>query len=202
MDLDGGSASVPQDAPESSTTSGPSTDPPQKTGQATSGKDSDTTGQAPKDTAHAASKPSETGRVSASTLCQSTSEFPPETAYAATPTIYEALRNLRSWPGKGQAQKIRRLVRYLVEDRGERPNIFLYEALVTANWDPATGSADEVAEIYREMRTAGIQPSQAWYHSALRVCLEEARLGLENATDLAASCLQFIRTTSPGRRTC
>ncbi|EAQ88089.1 hypothetical protein CHGG_04708 [Chaetomium globosum CBS 148.51] len=116
-----------------------------------------------------ASKPSDTSRVSASTLCQSTSTFPPETVYATTPTIYEALRNLRSWPHQGQAQKIRRLVKYLVENRGERPNVFLYEALVAANWDPATGSADELAEIYKEMRTANIQPSQAWYHSALRL---------------------------------
>ncbi|KAH6856613.1 hypothetical protein B0I37DRAFT_367935 [Chaetomium sp. MPI-CAGE-AT-0009] len=108
-------------------------------------------------------------KIHASTLCESTSDFPPETTEAATPTIYEALRSLRNWPGKGQAQKIRRLVKYLVEDRGERPNVFLYEALVTANWDPATGSADEVLEMYKEMRSAGIQPSQGWYHSALRL---------------------------------
>ncbi|KAK3294846.1 uncharacterized protein B0H64DRAFT_196528 [Chaetomium fimeti] len=164
----GDSIVVPQEDAQS-TASPKSTDPPQAADQAPAQKENDTTAQAPEETADPASKPSETDRVSASTLCRSTSDFPPETADAPTPAIYEALRSLRSWPGKGQAQKIRRLVKYLVEDRGERPNVFLYEALVTANWDPVTGSADELVDIYKEMRTAGIQPSQGWYHSALRL---------------------------------
>lgn len=122
-------------------------------------------------TATLASQPLEkTGTTSADTLCRSKLDFPPETAGTPTPVIYEALRNLRGW--EGQSNKIRRLVRYLVEERGERPNVFLYEALVTANWDTATGSANELAEIYKEMRTAGIQPSPGWYHSALKVGLE------------------------------
>ncbi|AEO55301.1 hypothetical protein MYCTH_2298988 [Thermothelomyces thermophilus ATCC 42464] len=111
--------------------------------------------------------PGKTGLTSADALCRSKSDLPPETAGAPTPVIYEALRSLRGLEGQGN--KIRRLVRYLVEERGERPNVFLYEALVTANWDTATGSANELAEIYKEMRTAGIQPSPGWYHSALRL---------------------------------
>ncbi|KAL2200520.1 hypothetical protein P885DRAFT_66196 [Corynascus similis CBS 632.67] len=113
------------------------------------------------------SPPPETSLTSADTLCHSELDFPPETADAPTPAIYEALRVLRS--REGQSNKIRRLVKYLVEERGERPNVFLYEALVTANWDTATGSANELAEIYKEMRAAGIEPSPGWYHSALRL---------------------------------
>lgn len=122
-------------------------------------------------------------------------DFPPETADAPTPAIYEALRVLRS--REGQSNKIRRLVKYLVEERGERPNVFLYEALVTANWDTATGSANELAEIYKEMRAAGIEPSPGWYHSALRVGLKGENPGVANVGWLteADSCSQFTRIT-------
>ncbi|KAK4039051.1 hypothetical protein C8A01DRAFT_16949 [Parachaetomium inaequale] len=105
--------------------------------------------------------------VSATTLCESKSTLPPETASAATPVIYDALRKLRD--GTDQAPKIRRLVRYLVEERGERPNVFMYEALLTANWDTATGSAGDMWEIYKEMRDRGLYPSPGWYHSALKL---------------------------------
>ncbi|KAK3390894.1 hypothetical protein B0H63DRAFT_125371 [Podospora didyma] len=87
-------------------------------------------------------------------------------ATATTPVIYETLRELRH--RQGQRAKIRHFVQYLIDDRGERPNIFLYEALVTANWD-ITGSADELAFILREMANAEMEPSKSIYHSALRL---------------------------------
>jgi hypothetical protein len=93
--------------------------------------------------------------------------FPPETPSATAPVVYEALRSLRGWEGQGP--KIRRLVRHMVEDRGVPPNVFLYEALVTANWDTTTGSASDLAEIYKEMRDGDRYPTPGWYHSALRV---------------------------------
>lgn len=92
-----------------------------------------------------------------------------------TPVLYEALRTLRNHHGQGS--KIRQLVEYLVTERGEQPNVFLYEALVTANWDTATGSAGELVDIMKEMRTAGLKPSPGFYHSALRVRLESRRKG-------------------------
>ena len=92
---------------------------------------------------------------------------------ATTPAIYEGLRRLRE--KTGQASEIRCVVKYLVEERGERPNVFLYEALVTANWDTTTGNAAALLEIMREMRTAGMGFSSGFYHSALRVCLGNPR---------------------------
>jgi hypothetical protein len=81
--------------------------------------------------------------------------FPPETPSATAPVVYEALRSLRGWEGQGP--KIRRLVRHMVEDRG------------VPNWDTTTGSASDLAEIYKEMRDGDRYPTPGWYHSALRV---------------------------------
>ena len=95
---------------------------------------------------------------------------------ATTPAIYEGLRHLREKTGKGN--EIRRVVKYLVEERKERPNVFLYEALVTANWDTTTGNAAALSEIMKEMRTGGMGFSSGFYHSALRVCLDACAVRL------------------------
>ncbi|KAL2159960.1 hypothetical protein VTH06DRAFT_2093 [Thermothelomyces fergusii] len=149
------------------------------------------------ETATLASRPlAEAGTTSADALCQSPLDLPPQTAGTPTPVIYEVLRRLRGL--EGQSNKIRRLVRYLVEERGERPNAFLYEALVTANWDTATGSANELAEIYKEMRTAGIQPSPGWYHSALRLLAIHPDYLIRNAF-LARMKAQGIELSDEGK---
>lgn len=96
--------------------------------------------------------------------------LPGKALRAKTPVIYEALRAMRSGR-KALGPRIRALVEYLVKVRGERPNLFLYEALVTANWDPTTGSAGELSAIMREMKKEGIEMSQGFYHCALKVGL-------------------------------
>ncbi|KAK4134316.1 hypothetical protein BT67DRAFT_403395 [Trichocladium antarcticum] len=105
--------------------------------------------------------------VTATDLIRSKSQFPNTIHNAPTPVIYEALRGLRT--RKDQGEKIRGFVDYLVRGRGERPNLFLYEALVTANWDTTTGSAAELKAMVYEMKGAGIEASQGFYHSALRL---------------------------------
>ncbi|KAK3906286.1 hypothetical protein C8A05DRAFT_29851 [Staphylotrichum tortipilum] len=86
---------------------------------------------------------------------------------ASTSTVYEKLRHLRSSPGNGGLMRL--LVKYLVKERGESPNVFLYEALVVANWDTTEGSAGELAAILKEMKTAGMERSPGFYHSALKL---------------------------------
>ncbi len=93
--------------------------------------------------------------------------IPDWVAEASTSTIYEKLRQMRSSPENGSL--IRALVKYLVTQRGESPNVFLYEALVIANWDTSEGSARELAAILEEMKTGGVEKSPGFYHSALRV---------------------------------
>lgn len=119
---------------------------------------------------HTRSHGQDTGaaEVTAEHLSKQRSDFPPDTLAADTRVIYEALRLMRGNPG--DAKKIRALVRYLVEERGERPNAFLYEALAVANWDPHTGSAGELVAMMREMKELGILPTVGFNQAALRVC--------------------------------
>ncbi|KAL2262592.1 hypothetical protein VTK26DRAFT_807 [Humicola hyalothermophila] len=98
----------------------------------------------------------------------SSTPFPAKTLRAKTSVIYEALRAMRGGR-KALAPRIRSLVEYLVRTRGERPNLLLYEALVTANWDPTTGSAGELSAILKEMKKEGIEPSEGFYHCALKL---------------------------------
>jgi hypothetical protein len=62
---------------------------------------------------------------------------------------------------------LRALVKYLVEQRSQTPNAFLYEALIVSNWDPL-GSAEEVRHILDEMRHLGVSTTSTLYHAALR----------------------------------
>jgi hypothetical protein len=62
---------------------------------------------------------------------------------------------------------LRALVKYLVDHRSQTPNAFLYEALITTNWETA-GSANEVRQILNEMRDLGVATTSSLYHSALR----------------------------------
>ena len=65
--------------------------------------------------------------------------------------------------------RIRDVVRLLVEERGQKPNLRLYDALLLANTDNQYGSAAEVARILDEIAVEGLTPDSATYHAALRV---------------------------------
>jgi len=62
---------------------------------------------------------------------------------------------------------LRALVKYLIKQRSQTPNAFLYEALIASNWEPA-GSAKEVRDILNEMRDLGVATTSSLYHTALR----------------------------------
>jgi hypothetical protein len=84
---------------------------------------------------------------------------------APTPVIYETLRLLQ---GKiGSRNRLRAFVKYLVAQRDQKPNGFLYEALIASNCDPA-GSAREVRDILGEMTRLGIEPTASLYRVALK----------------------------------
>ena len=108
---------------------------------------------------------------------------------APTPTIYEALRALQGVSGKRDT--IRALVRYLVQYRDEKPNTFLYEALMVSNWDVA-GSAEEVKDLLTEMRLEGIEGSASFYHAVLRVCLVQEKGALSSKLFNVNSLLQAL----------
>lgn len=79
-------------------------------------------------------------------------------------SAYQELRKLK----RNYAQ-IQDLVKALVKDRGQKPNLRLYDALLLANTDNQYGSAGEVARILDEIAVEGLTPDSATYHAALRV---------------------------------
>ena len=81
-------------------------------------------------------------------------------------TVYHKLRQIAL---VGNYPVTQACVNILVKERGERPNLRMYEALLLANADHANGSASEVVRILGEMEKVGIKPDAATYHAILRV---------------------------------
>ena len=83
--------------------------------------------------------------------------------------IQSAYQELRRSAPKGNYAHIQDFVKTLVKERGQKPNLRLYDALLLANTDNAYGSAGEVARILDEITVEGLIPDSATYHAALRV---------------------------------
>ncbi len=81
--------------------------------------------------------------------------------------LHESLRHLGT--EDGAYKKIADLVEYLVKERGEKPNLLYYDALIRANSDASKGSADVVAKLFREAREQGVVPDSGFYNSVLQV---------------------------------
>ena len=84
-----------------------------------------------------------------------------------------AYQNLRQIALGANYRHTQEYVRILVEERGEKPNLRLYEALLLANADHEHGSAFEVARILEEIKNEGLTPDSATYHAILRVYNEQ-----------------------------
>lgn len=83
--------------------------------------------------------------------------------------ITSAYQELRRATLNGRYAHIRDMVRILVRERGQKPNLKLYDALLLANTDSQNGSAGEVARILDEIAMEGLVPDSATYHAALKV---------------------------------
>ena len=80
-----------------------------------------------------------------------------------------AYQNLRQIALGANYRQTQECVRILAEERGEKPNLRLYDALLLANADHEHGSASEVARILEEIKNEGLTPDSATYHAILRV---------------------------------
>lgn len=94
--------------------------------------------------------------------------------------IPSAYQELRLKVVKGVYEHIRNCVEILVKERGQKPNLRLYDALLLANTDPQHGSAGEVARILDEVAVEGLTPDSTTYHTVLRVrdCARGVRYAL------------------------
>jgi len=83
--------------------------------------------------------------------------------------IRTAYQTLRQTALGGRYSQTQACANILVKERGEKPNLRLYDALLLANADPEYGSASEVARLLEELAGEGLTPDSATFHAALRV---------------------------------
>ena len=81
--------------------------------------------------------------------------------------LHETLRALRT--EEGSFKKVSELVMHLVKERGDKPGLLHYDALIRANADAKYGSAGVVADLLKDMEMDGISPDAGLYHSVLQV---------------------------------
>ena len=80
-----------------------------------------------------------------------------------------AFQTLRRTALEGDYAQTEAYVRILLKERGERPNLRLYDALLLAQADHEKGSAQETARLLDELASEGLTPDSGTYHAALRV---------------------------------
>ncbi|KFZ22906.1 hypothetical protein V502_02619 [Pseudogymnoascus sp. VKM F-4520 (FW-2644)] len=98
---------------------------------------------------------------------ESSSKAPPVETWGALSIeeLHDVLRTVRD--ESGSYQKTIDLVQYLIRDRGERPNVRHFDALIRANADAERGSAEEVEGLLKEMDKQGIIGDSGLYHGVL-----------------------------------
>ncbi|KAI9663081.1 MAG: hypothetical protein M1821_008129 [Bathelium mastoideum] len=84
----------------------------------------------------------------------------------STQDLYNELRKSAS---RGVWTKTHSIIEILTRDRHELPNLQLFAAKILVNVDDHMGSAVEVAEILRELRSENLQPDAGLCHDILRV---------------------------------
>lgn len=89
-----------------------------------------------------------------------------ESRQAGIDALYEELHTSNR---KGKHDWVHSMIRRLVEQHHQEPNLRLYESLILSNTDPKSGSITAVEEILEEMGHEGIVPDSATYHAILKV---------------------------------
>jgi len=78
---------------------------------------------------------------------------------------------------RGAYHRIVELVELLIREKGEKPALIHYDALIRANVDAEFGSAEVVKDILVEMKQEGIAVDSGLYHGVLQVCGHRERFG-------------------------
>jgi hypothetical protein len=81
--------------------------------------------------------------------------------------LHERLRQIGSQ--EGAYHRIADLVEYLIKERGEKPALIHYDALIRANADAENGSAEVVERLLKEMKEEGVGADSGLYHGVLQV---------------------------------
>ena len=70
----------------------------------------------------------------------------------------------------GDLEWVRHLVRLLLHERGEQPDVRHYYALLIANADAKLGSVEEAKGLLQDMENSQIPIDSSVYHAMLKVC--------------------------------
>ena len=103
-----------------------------------------------------------------------TSSLPLEKPFASfssvddVPIVYLHARLRQITFEEGAYQRIADLVDYLIKERGEKPALIHYDALIRANADAENGSAEVVEMLLKEMKDEGINADSGLYHAILQ----------------------------------
>lgn len=81
--------------------------------------------------------------------------------------LHERLRQTRN--GDEEYQHVAELVEHLVAERGEKPALIHYHALIRVNADANNGSAEVVERLLKEMKAEGVGADSGLYHAILQV---------------------------------
>jgi hypothetical protein len=100
----------------------------------------------------------------------------------------------------GAYHRIAELVEFLIREKGEKPALIHYDALIRANVDAEFGSAEVVKDILVEMQQEGIAADSGLYHGVLQVCGHRERFGYWLTG--GNRCWQFIPITCSANRSC
>jgi hypothetical protein len=87
----------------------------------------------------------------------------------STSELHDRLRQMAT--DEGRYEDVADLVEYLLRQRGEKPALIHYDALIRANADAEHGSAEIVRGLLNEMKELGIGADAGLYHGVLQVCL-------------------------------
>lgn len=96
-------------------------------------------------------------------------EYNKEFDALSTSELHDRLRQMAS--EEGRYHDVADLVEYLLRQRGEKPALYHYDALIRANADAEYGSAEIVRGLLNEMKEFGIGADAGLYHGVLQVCL-------------------------------
>lgn len=84
----------------------------------------------------------------------------------STTSLYHLLRNTAI---DGKTQRCREIAETLVKDRGERPSLQIYNALILSNLSHDEGSAVRVIELLDDLKKDGFEPDTGTCHAVLKV---------------------------------
>lgn len=99
----------------------------------------------------------------------------------------ELYNRIRTDAAKGRHLDVLSMLRILIKDRRERPNLLMYTALLHSYVSPEWGTAGKIRKAFEDMVTAGVEPGQRACECALEA------LAVHPDSNLREDILDYMR---------